>query len=282
MRVRVRLVLGVLIGLHAARPQVGAGRLVHCDDAGLAAGLDRHVGEREAPLHVERVDVVPDPLHRHVVRAVGPDAPDHFEHDVFGGHAGLRLAGHPDQHGLGHLEPDLARVDRPREVGAAHARGKGPERPRVAGVRVARHQRLPRLHQAGVFQHHVRDAAAPHVVEVPDALFLHPALELLVHLGGLDVHRRHRVVGDRHDLVRVEHPVHPAFLEHPQRGGGGDLVAQHPVGRALDQLARHHLGVPTVGRQDFFRNRHSHVAPIVPRLNHARALSCSVSIAPSR
>ena len=100
----------------------------------------------------------------------------------------------------------------------------------------------------------------PTSIEVLDALVLDPALELLVHLGGLDVHGRHRVIRHRHDLVGIEDPVHAALFEHPQGGGGGDLVAQHPVGLALDQLPRCQRVVAAVGRQNLLGNRHSHSA----------------------
>ena len=129
------LVLGILVGVVLDEGALGAAAhvlaalLVDLEQARLAAGLDGHVGNREAALDGERLDRGAGELHRAVERAVDADLADHVEDDVLGRGALGKLAVHHDADGLGHLEPGAPGGHAHAGVGGAHAVEKAPMPP---------------------------------------------------------------------------------------------------------------------------------------------------------
>ena len=90
--------------------------------------------------------------------------------------------------------------------------------------------------------------------EVPQALAL---------LSGLDVLVGAEMVRHQRDLVPVKNLGCPHAPELLYGDGRCDVVAQHQVQRALDELPSLHVVQPRVGGQYLLRHCHAHVQPSV-------------------
>ena len=124
------------VGLAALGGEERLRRLVGGDEAGLGARLDRHVGERQARVHRQRLDRRAAELERLVGGAVGAEPADEREDDVLGLDAGRQRAADLDAERLGHAQPGLAGRHADRHVGRAHAGGEGAQRAGRARVGV--------------------------------------------------------------------------------------------------------------------------------------------------
>ena len=252
--VRVGMVLGVG-ALHAA-VHVGARHVVDLDEAGLAAGFDGHVRDAHALVHAHGADGAAGELHGLVERAVHADHPDDVQDDVLAGDAGGQLALDLEQQRLGHLEPRTPRGVAHAGVGGAHARGERAQRAVGAGVAVRADDEVARAHDALLGQQRVLDAHAAHLVVVGNALLACEVAHDLGLLGALDVLVGHVVVGHERDLLRVEHALDADLAELLDGDGGGDVVGEHEVEIAFDQLTRLHFGEPRMGGEDLLRHGH--------------------------
>ena len=84
------------------------GDLIRLDQAGLAADLGSHVGERHALLHRQPLDRLAGELNRLRAAAVEAELAAEKQHDVLGDHAVAELSAPFDLDRLGHPQPDLA------------------------------------------------------------------------------------------------------------------------------------------------------------------------------
>ena len=232
------MVLGVG-ALHAA-VHIGARHVVHLDEAGLAARLDGHVGNRHALVHVQVEDGAAGELHGLVERAVHADHADDVQDDVLAGDAGSQFALDLEQQRLGHLEPRLAGGVAHAGIGGAHARGERTERAVGAGVAVRSDDEVARADDALLGQQRVLNTHAAHLVVVGDALLAREIAHDLGLLGALDVLVRHVVIGHEGDLRGIEHALDADLAELLDGDGGGDVVGEHEVEIAFDQLTRLH------------------------------------------
>ena len=149
------------VGRDAGAPlQMGEGDVVGRDHARAGAGLDRHVGDRQAALHRQGADGRPGVLDHVAGGAVGADLGDRAQDHVLGAAARPELARVVDAHRLrpplrqrlgGQDVLDLARADPERERAEGAVRG---------GVRVAAHDRHPGLRQPELRPDHMDDAVA--------------------------------------------------------------------------------------------------------------------------
>ena len=252
-----RIVVGVVGGPGAlgAALHVGAGHVVHGNEPRLAAGLDGHVGNGEALVHLHGLDGAAGEFHGLVQGAVHPDEADDVQDDVLAGNPRGQLAVNDELDGLGHLEPGFAAGHAHAGVGGAHARGEGAERPVGAGVAVGADDEVARAHDALLGQKRVLHAHAAHLIVMGNALLAHEIAHDLRLFGALDVLVGHVVVGHEHHLVGVEHRF--ADLAHGLDGDGRrHVVGEHEVQVALDELPGHHLVEPGVGGEDLLRHGH--------------------------
>ena len=249
------LVLGILVGVVLDEGALGAAAhvlaalLVDLEQARLAAGLDGHVGNREAALDGERLDRGAGELHRAVERAIDADLADHVEDDVLGRGALGKLAVHHDADGLGHLEPGAAGGHAHAGVRGAHAGGEGTDAAVGAGVGVRADHEVAGHDDAALGEKGVLDAHAALLVVVRDPHLVGEVARDLGLLGALDVLVGSVVVGHEADLVAVEDAG--TDLAHRLDGDGrGDVVGEHKVEVALDELAGNDLLETGVGGED--------------------------------
>ena len=253
----LRIVVGIVgrVGPFGALVQVGAGHVIHGNEARLATGLDGHVRDGKALVHGHILDGAAREFHGLVQGAVHADHADDMQDDVFAGHARGQLAVNDELDGLGHLEPGLARGHTHAGVGGAHARGERAQRAIGAGVAVGADDEVARAHDALLGQKRVFDSHAAHLVVVGDALLAHEIAHDLGLLGGLDVLVGGVVVGHEGDLGRIEHLV--GDLANGLDGDGGrDVVGEHQIQIAFDQLAWLHLIQPRMGGENLLRHGH--------------------------
>ena len=265
------MVLGV--GALGAAVQVGARHVVDLDEPGLAARLDGHVRDAHALVHVHGADGAAGELHGLVERAVHADHADDVQDDVLAGDAGSQLALDLEQQRLGHLEPRLAGGVAHTGVGGAHARGERAQRAVRAGVAVRADDEVARADDALLGEQRMLDAHAAHLVVVGDTLLAREIAHDLGLLGALDVLVGDVVIGDESDLRRIEHLLDADLAELFDGNGGGDVVGQHEVEIAFDQLTRLHFVEPRMGGEDLLRHGHGtwHVCSFVRWVSGARA-----------
>jgi len=102
----------------------------------------------------------------------------------------------------------------------------------------------------------VLDTHAADLVVVRDAELAGELPYDLGLLGRLDVLVRRVVVRDQSDLVRIEHGVDADLAELADGDRGGDVVGEHQVEVALDELARHDPVQARVSGQQLLGDRH--------------------------
>jgi len=233
--------------------EVLEGRVVRGDEPGARTALDAHVADGHPLLHGQRPDGVTGVLEDVPRPAADPDPGDEGEDDVLGADAGGQPSVHLDlvrlrvalEQGLGgqdHL--DFARPDPEGERTECAVRAR---------VRVAAHDRHPRLGQAELWSDDMDDALGRVADAVQrDVEFGAVGLELL-DLGeghGVDeweapVGRRDRVVRRRDGLARATDPD-PAGTQARERLGAGDLVDEMEVDRE-DRRGARILGHDMIG-----------------------------------
>ena len=211
--------------LRRLRPvlEISVGLLVGRDHAGARAALDRHVADRHAAFHRQRLDrraAVFDDVAGAAGRA---DLADDGQDDVLGGDAGRQRAVDLDAHVLGFgLDQRLGR-EHMLDLGGADAVRKRAESAVGRGVAVAADDRGARQRKTLLRPDDVHDAL-PQVelvvifdaefARVPgqflDLLTAFRVLDAAAAVGGLDV-----VVDDGQRLVRRAHlaPGQPQALE---------------------------------------------------------------------
>ena len=195
-------------------------------------------------------------LHGLVKRAVHADHPDDVQDDVLAGDARRQLALDLEQQRLGHLEPRTPGGVAHAGVGGAHARGERAQRAVRAGVAVRADDEVARAHDALLRQQRMFHAHAAHLVVVGDALLAREVAHDLGLLGALDVLVGDVMVGHERDLRGIEHLLDADLAEFLDGDGGRDVVGQHEVKIAFDQLARHHFVQARMGGKDLFRHGH--------------------------
>ena len=100
------------------------------------------------------------------------------------------------------------------------------------------------------------DAHAAHLVVVGDTLLAREIAHDLGLLGALDVLVGDVMVGHERDLRGIEHLLNANLAEFFDGDGGGNVVGQHEVEIAFDQLTRLHFVEPRMGGEDLLRHGH--------------------------
>ena len=210
--------------------------VVRGDEPGPRAALDAHVADGHPLLHGQAADRLAGVLEDVAGPAADPDPGDQREDDVLGADAGGQPAVDPDLVGLRvALEQGLGGEDH------LDLAGPDPERQRAeravrAGVRVAAHDRHPRLGQAELRADDVDDALARVADAVQrDAELGAVGLELadlgrghLVDDGQAAVGRRDRMVGGGDGLAGPA-DADPARAQPGERLRARDLVDEVEV-----------------------------------------------------
>ena len=115
---------------------------------------------------------------------------------------------------------------------------------------------VARAHDALLRQERMFHAHAAHLVVVGDALLAREVAHDLGLLGALDVLVGDVMVGNEGDLLGIEHLLDADLAELFDGDGGGDVVGQHEVEIAFDQLTRLHFVEPRMGGEDLLRHGH--------------------------
>ena len=157
----LRQVNGDLLGVHcirvrlkglpeAADPalEIGDGLVIHREDAVLGPGLDGHVADGEAVVHLQAAYSVPAELQGLVERAVHPNHPDEVENQVLAADIGSQLTRQVDFDSLGHLEPGGPGGHAGCHVSGTHAGGERAQSAVSTGVGVRADDDLARGGQA--------------------------------------------------------------------------------------------------------------------------------------
>ena len=254
-----------VVGLQPAlRDEVIDDDLVGLDDAGEAAGLDRHVGERRALVegHVRdavarELEDLADPL-----PALEELRAQDVKHHVLRADAGPRRVLQDEARGLGNGDADVLRVPGVRHVGGADAEREAAERAGHARVRVGAGDEL--TGQRDLLDHLVvadglRADELPVAVDLAIELHALALREVLLHggelLGGLL--EPHVAMGLRHDEIEERQVI----TKRPYGRGIGDarvfahlrdeerlghrrdvLVREANVGAREERIARLHRG----------------------------------------
>ena len=195
---------------------------------------------------------------RLVQRAVHADLVDEVEDDVLAADPGLHLALEHDLDGLRHLEPALAGRHADGHVRGADARGERADRAVGAGMAVRADDDLARSDETLLGQQRMLDAHAADLIVMDDLLRTREIAHLLGHRGGLDVLVGHEVVRDQRDLRGIEYLRGAHLDELVDRHGGGNVVAQHKVQPAHEQLARTAACDAGRSRENLLGHGHSH------------------------
>ncbi len=260
--------LGVGIGPVGLPGPVGAAvevrrhAFVGGKEAGLGARLDSHVRDRESLVDRQRLGPRTDELEHHVRAAADPDLGDHSKDQVLARDERPLLAAELDLDRARHGLPELARRQARGDVGRAEAGSEGAERAVRAGVRVAAGDHGAGDDPALLDEHRVFDPAPPLTV-VGDALSRRPLRQQLLELGRPGVLRRNEVIGDDHDLRRVEDRLDAHLLHRPEGHRAGDVVRQDDIATNHDEVAWSDVVRVAVGEQDLLGERVGHLSPHV-------------------
>ncbi len=252
----IRVGMVFRVGALGAPVQVGTRHVVHLDEAGLTARLDGHVGHGHALFDAHIPNGAARELHRAVQRAVHADHADDVQDDVLARDAGSQLSLDLEQDGFGHLEPCAPGGVAHAGVGGAHARGERAQRAIGAGVAVRADDEVARAHDALLGQKRVFHAHAAHLVVVGNALLAREIAHDLGLFGALDVLVGDVMVGHEGNLFGIEHLLDADLAEFLHGDGGGDVVGEHEVEIAFDQLARLHLVKARMGGENLLRHGH--------------------------
>ena len=257
-------ILGVGVGLNGlpgprhAPGQIGARHVVDGEDAVLRARLDGHVRDGQAAVHGDLLHAIPAKLQRHVARAVHADEADQVEDDILAADVRVQLARERHLYGLGHLEPGLAGRHAGGHVRGAHAGGHAAQRAVGTGMAVRADDDLARRAQALLGQQRVLDAGLADLEVVDDLLLARKGAHGLGHLRGLDVLVGREVIRHQHDLRGVKDLLGAHLVEFVDRHRPGDVVAQHQVEVAHEELARPAAFDARGARKDFLGHGHAH------------------------
>ena len=172
--------------------------LVGRDHAGAPAALDRHVADRHAALHRERLDRRAGVLDDVAGHAADAELAERAEDQVLGGDAEAELALVADPHRARLVLDHALRREHVLDLARADAEGERAEGAVRGGVRVAADDRHARLGDAELGADHVHDALAVGAERVDgDAELRAVALERL------DLHARELVLDPRRDRRAV-------------------------------------------------------------------------------
>ncbi len=240
--------------IHAApRLEEGHGLVVRLDDAGEAAQLRDHVGQRGALVDRQAAHGAAGVLEHH---ANGPAGADRIhlqqvEHDVLGGHARGQCALHLHAQGLRHLAAHVARHPAIGKIGGAGAERQATERTRMGRVRIGAHHHLARQrvllgHQRMADAFRARHVAGQRVVRAHRVVVREAAMAL--HQVG---HARQQAVAHMREALRRQHQV---ILE------GDDVVGLVQRGRLAEgavHQVRAHAGEVVVREAPVGRHEHA-------------------------
>ena len=230
---------------------VRVGLLVRRDEAGLGAGLDRHVADRHAAFHRERADRFAGVFDRVAGAARGADLADDGEDDVLGGDVRRQLAVDRHAHVLRLDLHQRLRRQHVLDLGGADAIGQRAERAVGRGVAVAADQRHAGQRKALFRADDVADALTDIelvvVFEIEQLGVLGQVRDLVgALLSGLGLVRsdgRHVVIDDEQRLVRrvILRPVIAQAFERLRRGHlmddmPVDVEQAGAVGLLVDQM----------------------------------------------
>ena len=135
------------------------------------------------------------------------------------------------------LEPGAAGGKAHAGVGGTHAGREGAQGTVGAGVRVGADDEVTRHDGAGLGQQRMLDARAALLPIMGHVLLVGKIAHLLGLLGALDVLVGRIVVGHEAHAVAVEDLGGAQLMEHVDGDRRGDVVCQHDVQIALDELA---------------------------------------------
>ena len=111
----------------------------------------------------------------------------------------------------------------------------------------------PLFRQQGVF-----DAHLPHVVKMGNGMLPGKSPAGGAQLGGLDVLAGGGMIQHNGDFLPVKDGGQPRLFKLRDSHRGGDVVAQHQIQPALDELARLCLGKPRGTGQNLLGHGHAH------------------------
>ena len=237
--------------------EVGEGRVVGTDHPGAGAALDRHVADGQPALHRKRLDRRPRVL-EHVADAAGDaDLPDRAQHHVLRRDTEAPAAREVDAHRPRPRLQQRLRREHVLHLRAADAERERGERAVSRGVRVAAHDRHPRLRHTELRPHDVHDPLAPAPGRVQGyaeglavrgqrvELRLRDQVANRPRLGrDVVVHGRDRQVGSPHcssresqplKCLRARHLVHEMQVDEEQRRLPRALVDNVPVPDLLEE-----------------------------------------------
>ena len=140
-------------------------------------------------------------------------------------------------------------------------------------MRVRADREHARPNDAALGQDNVLNPHAPLLVVVQDVMFARKIAHDLRQLGGLDVLRRLKMVGNQRDLRPIKDRTSRLFKLLDGRGTR-HIVCEHHVELADNQLPRLHMVKPRMACENLLAHVHAHIALLKLRYgNHS--LSCS-------
>ena len=242
----------------ALRPafEPGTCHIVDLEEASLAACLDGHVRDREPALDREVPDRGASKLHRAVERAVDADLADDVEDDVLGRGTFRKLALDLEADGLRHLEPGPACCHAYAGIRRADACREGTDAAVGAGMGVGADDEVSRADDALLGQQGMLDAHAALLEVVGDPHLMREVARDLRLLGALDVLVRAVVVGHEENLGPIE-DASAKLADRLDRDRCRDVICEHAVEVALDELSWHDTVEAGMRGQDLLCHRHS-------------------------
>ena len=140
-------------------------------------------------------------------------------------------------------------------------------------MRVRADREHARPNDAALGQDNVLNPHAPLLVVVQDVMFARKIAHDLRQLGGLDVLRRLKMVGNQRDLRPIKDRASRLFKLLDGRGTR-HIVCEHHVELADNQLPRLHMVKPRMACENLLAHVHAHIALLKLRYgNHS--LPCS-------
>ena len=230
---------------------------VHRENSVFRTGFDRHITDRKAVVHSQLFNVAAE-LQRLVQRAVYPDEPDQIENHILAGHIRLFFAGDTHADRFRNLKPCFACGHCAAHIRRTYAGGKRAERTVGAGVRIGADHAITRHNKTLFGKQCMLDANASDFKIIRDLLRMRKLAHLKRLLRALDILIRRKMIGHKRDLMAVEHLFLAQKRELLNGNGRCDIVPQHHIQLAHNQLPRLYLAEPRLGGKQLLRHRHSH------------------------
>ena len=258
------LVLGIGIGLHR-RPgtgdaafHIGAGYIIHGENAVFGTGLDGHIADGQPVIDGQLRNAGAGKFQRLIPGAVHTDHADEGENHILAGDEGTKLAGEVDANGGGNLEPRLASRHGRTHIGGADAGGKRAQRAIGAGMGIGADDGLTGGYQPFFRQERMLDAHLAHIIVVIQIKFPGKGAALLALCGGLDVLVGGEMVHNHGDSAFIKNLGEAICFKLVDGHGGGNIVAHDQIQLCLNQLAGTDRGKPGVAGQNFLGHCHCH------------------------